>query len=93
MPCTGDKNDRIKDENNIENMDNTLTKNEDLNDETMNCSQIGTFNVGVDIGEIQVRWDRHHNFSDHIQSYIDSTNFFTIGQTFNSFLADEVDVP
>ena len=30
---TGDKNDRIEDENNNENMDKVLTRNEDFNDQ------------------------------------------------------------
>ena len=48
LTVTGNKNDRIEDANNNENSDNVLASNEDLNNKKTKCSQMITFNVGID---------------------------------------------
>ena len=57
MLGTGDKNGRVEDSNNNENMDTILTRNEYLNDQTNNYFKLGRFDLGVDTGEICVRGD------------------------------------
>ena len=70
-------------------MDNGLTKNEDLNDQKINCSQMGRLDVGVDIGEMRAHWDRNCNFLNHVKSYVDGTNFVSINEAFGNFLESE----
>ena len=50
LPGTGDKNDKVEDENDNENTDNILTRNGGLDGQKINCLQIGIFEVVVDIG-------------------------------------------
>ena len=61
---TIDKNDGIEDENNNENLNFVLSRNEDLNDQTNNCSQAGKNDVGMDIGERREHWDKITTFQN-----------------------------
>ena len=47
--------------------------------------------VGVDIDEICVRWDRNYDFSNHVKSYIDGTDVVSISEVFENFSESEVD--
>lgn len=58
LPVTGDRNVREKDSNTKENMNNGLTSNDYLNDQTISCSQTLRLDAEVDIGEIKVGWDK-----------------------------------
>ena len=73
---TGDKNVRREDSNTNENMNNILTSNVYLHDQTINCSQTERLDTGVEIIEIHVRQDKNHNFSNHVKSYADGTDFW-----------------
>ena len=75
LPGTGDKNDRGEDSNTNGNVDNVLTSNIYLNDQTVNGSQTGRFDTGVDIREICVHRDKNHDFSNRVQSYADGIDF------------------
>ena len=50
LPGTGDKNGRDEDSNKNENIDNFLTSDVYLNDQTINCSQMSRFGTGVEAG-------------------------------------------
>ena len=52
---------------------------------------MGVFIVCVDISEMRVRWDKNHNFSNNVQSYVDGTDFFGISEKINIVLAGEND--
>ena len=91
LPGIGTNNGRELDSNTNENMNKILCRNEGLNDQTINCSKMVRLHVGVDIGEICVCWDKNHDFSNLIQFYVDGTNFVTISEVFDNFVAGEFD--
>ena len=61
LPSTGDKNYRGEDSNTSESVGNVLTRNEYLNDQTINCSQTLRLDVDVDIVETRVGLDKNHD--------------------------------
>ena len=91
LPGTGDKDGRGEDSNTNENMDNVLNSNVYLNDQTINSSQSGRLDGTVDAGDIGLRWDKNYDFSNHVQIYEDGTDFVSISEMFDNFLAGEID--
>ena len=91
LPGTGDKDGRGEDSNTNENMDNVLNSNVYLNDQTINSSQSGRLDNTVDAGDIGLRWDKNYDFSNHVQIYEDGTDFVSISEMFDNFLAGEID--
>ena len=49
------------------------------------CLQTGRLNTQVKAGKIKVYWDRNHDFSNHVQSYIDGTDFVSISENLDIF--------
>ena len=50
-----------------------------------NCSQTGRLDTGVKVGEIRVRWNEIHDFSNCVQSYADDTDFVDISEKLDIF--------
>ena len=52
---------------------------------------MGRQDTGVEAGEIIVCWDIIHDFSNHVQSYVDGTDFISISENLDIFLAGEIE--
>ena len=85
LPGTGERNDQVKDEKNTKNMDNILTRNQDLNNQTINFQiSPGDYDDGVDISDMSIWWDISYKFLTHVQDYY--TSFGEIGQEYDNCL-------